>query len=638
MAAALSPPYARLDAELDAAKSLRTRNQPTAALQILQRLEATHAQSGRFQQELAHVHRALGQNAAALAAYRRAVSCNDALAESWTALEALCRCAGEISEAQHAAHCLERLARLPPAVAIASSLLNEGELRAAEITIRQYLQTHGAHVEAMRILAQLSVKLNVLDDAEILLDNIVRMRPDYDDARFEYAFVLTQRRRYEPALLEIRQLLQRHPGNPVYRKLHAGICEGLGSNDEALKIYAQLSQEMPQDKELCVAMGQVLRTRGSTDEAVPLFQAALAAPESFAIASLSLANVKSYRFSDDEITRMRHAEAMPCATVADRYNLCFALGKALEERAQYAESFAYYARGNALKRTEVLADPETLIQTMLRQQAVCTPEFFAARRGVGCLRPDPIFIVGMPRSGSTLLEQILASHSQIDGTLELPDIPRLVHQFRNRDPDAPPRYPAILAELTCEEFRELGETYLHDTRIYRKGAPFFIDKLPHNFRDIGFIHLILPNARIIDARREPMACCFGNFKQLFPKGTEFKYSLEELGRYYNHYVALMEHWDKVLPGKILRVRYEDVVNDLEANVRRMLDFLDLPFEPACLEFYKTARTVRTMSTDQVRRPINREGLDQWRHFEPWLGPLKASLSAAVSLNGSRDAL
>jgi tetratricopeptide (TPR) repeat protein len=626
MTAALSPAYARLDAELAAAKSLRTGNQLAAALLALQRLEAAYAHSGRLQQELAHVYRALGQDAAALAAYRRAVSCNDTLAESWTALEALCRSAGELSEAQLAARCLEHLAGLPPPVVMASSLLNEGELRAAEITVRQYLQTHGAHVDAMRVLAQLSVKLNVLDDAEILLENILRMRPDYDDARFEYAYVLAQRRRYEPALREITQLLHRYPGSPVYRKLHATICEGLGRTEEALGIYAQLSRETPQDKELYVSMGQILRTRGSTAEAVPLFQAAQAEPGSFAIACLSLSNVKNYRFSDEEIARMRHAEAAPTASVADRYNLCFALGKALEERAQYAQAFTHYARGNELKRTEILADPESLVQTMLRQPLVCTPEFFAARRGVGCLRPDPIFIVGMPRSGSTLLEQILASHSQVDGTLELPDIPRLVHQFRNRDPDAPPRYPAILADLTPEELREMGETYLHDTRIYRKGAPFFIDKLPHNFRDIGFIHLILPNARIIDARREPMACCFGNFKQLFPKGTEFKYSLEELGRYYRHYVKLMEHWDRVLPGKILRVQYEDVVNDLEGSVRRMLDFLRLPFEPACLEFYKTARTVRTMSTEQVRRPINREGLDQWRHFEPWLGPLKAALS------------
>jgi tetratricopeptide (TPR) repeat protein len=625
MPAAFAPAYAHLDAELEAIRALRTNHPPDSALQALRRLESTYARSGRLQQELAHIYRSLGQEDSALAAYRRAVTCNDALAESWTALEALCRSRGELTEAQQAAHCAERLAQLPPAVVKASSLLNEGELSVAEESVRHYLQRHGAQVDAMRILAQISIKVGVLDDAEILLENILRMRPDYDDARFEYAYVLAERRRFEPALLEITRLLQQSAGNPAYRKLQAFICDGLGRGEEALQIYARLSREMPHDSELCLSMAQILKTRGSAEEALRLYQAAQAVPESFALASFGLSNMKGYRFSDQEMARMRQAEAAPTATLADRYQLCFALGKALEDRAQYAESFSYYARGNALKRSEIPVNPETFIQTMRRQPLVCTPEFFAARRGVGCPRPDPIFIVGMPRAGSTLLEQILASHSQIDGTFELPDIPRLVHQFRNRDSAAPPRYPAILADLAPEECREMGEEYIHATRVHRKGAPFFIDKMPNNFRDIGFIHLILPNARIIDARRDAMPCCFGNFKQMFSQGMEFKYSLEELGRYYSQYVALMEHWDRVLPGKVLRVQYEDVVNDLEGNVHRMLDFLGLPFEAACLEFYKTSRTVRTLSSEQVRRPINREGLEQWRHFEPWLEPLKEAL-------------
>jgi tetratricopeptide (TPR) repeat protein len=625
MAVALSPAYANLDSELQAAQSLRVADQLAAALATLQRLESVYPESGRLQQELAHVHRSLRNEAEALGAYRRAVGYNDALAESWTALETLCRARGELAEAQEAARCAGRLAQLPPPVALASSLLNEGEITSAELTVREYLQRHGAQVDAIRILAQISIKLNVLDDAEILLENLLRMRPDYADARFEYAYVLAQRRRYEPALLEIRQLLHESAGNPAYRKLHALICDGLGRGEEALQIYAQLSREFPHDTELAVSMAQILKTRGSNAAAQRLFQVAQAAPASFALASLGLSNIKSYRFSDEELARMRQAEAVLTAPLADRYQLCFALGKALEERAQYEESFSYYARGNALKRSEIKLDPETLIQTMRRQALVCTPELFAARRGVGCPRPDPIFIVGMPRAGSTLIEQILASHSQIDGTLELPDIPRLVHQFRDRDPAAPPRYPAILADLAPEEFRELGEAYLRDTRVHRQGAPYFIDKMPNNFRDIGFIHLILPNARIIDARRDAMPCCFGNFKQLFPQGMEFKYGLAELGRYYSQYIALMEHWDEVLPGKVLRVQYEAVVEDLEGSVRRLLEFLSLPFEPACLEFYKTARTVRTLSSDQVRRPINRDGLDQWRHFEPWLAPLKEAL-------------
>ncbi len=625
MAAAFSPAYAHLDAELAAIRALRTNHPPDAALQALRPLESTYARSGRLQQELAHVYRSLGQADSALVAYRLAVTCNDALVESWTALEALCRSRGELAEAQRAALCAERLEQLPPDVVKASSLLNEGELSVAEESVRHYLQRHGAQVDAMRILAQISIKVGVLDDAEILLENILRMRPDYDDARFEYAYVLAQRRRFEPALLEITHLLQQSVRNPAYRKLQAFICDGLGRGEEALQIYAHLSREMPHDSELCLSMAQILKTRGATEAALPLYQAAQAVPESFALASFGLSNMKGHRFSDQEMARMRQAEAAPTATLVDRYQLCFALGKALEDRAQYAESFSYYAKGNALKRSEIPVNPETFIQTMRRQPLVCTPGFFAARRGVGCPRPDPIFIVGMPRAGSTLLEQILASHSQIDGTFELPDIPRLVHQFRNRDSDAPPRYPAILADLAPEECRQMGEEYIHATRVHRKAAPFFIDKMPNNFRDIGFIHLILPNARIIDARRDAMPCCFGNFKQLFPQGMEFKYSFEELGRYYCQYVALMEHWDSVLPGKILRVQHEDVVNDLEGSVRRMLDFLGLPFEPACLEFYKTSRTVRTLSSEQVRRPINREGLEQWRHFEPWLEPLKEAL-------------
>jgi len=609
-------------------------------LAALQRLEPRYARSGLLQQSLAQAYLALGNEPQALSAYQAAVQRNDALVESWTALAKLRRGRGEGSQAEEAARCALRLAQLPAQVVTASSLLNEGELAAAERVARQYLQRHGAHVEAMRILAQISIQLNVLDDAEILLENSVSMRPEDAAARFEYAYVLTQRRRYTLALPQILQLLREDSRNPLYRKLHALICDGLGRTDEALQIYAGLLQERPQDTELSVSMAQILRTRGASDAAVRLLKPALHAPASLGIAALALSNIRGYRFDDQEIGYLRRAEAAPATRLADRYQLCFALGKVLEERAQYEESFAYYSRGNALKRSEIKVNPETLIQTMRRQPLVCTREFFAARRGLGCRRPDPIFIVGMPRAGSTLLEQILASHSQIDGTLELPDIPRLVHQFRDRDPDAPHRYPAVLAELSPDQLRRLGEEYLEETRIHRKGAPFFIDKLPNNFRDIGFIHLILPNAHIIDARREAMACCFGNFKQLFPYGMEFKYSFQELARYYCHYVALMEHWDAVLPGKILRVHYEDVVGDLEASVRRMLEFLGLSFEPACLKFYETVRTVRTVSSDQVRRPISREGLSQWRHFEPWLGPLKEALrreAGALGLMGARHA-
>jgi hypothetical protein len=235
--------------------------------------------------------------------------------------------------------------------------------------------------------------------------------------------------------------------------------------------------------------------------------------------------------------------------------------------------------------------------------------------------------VGLPRAGSTLLEQILASHSAVEGTMELADVARLATLINGREPhDSSSKYPKVLASLSAVEARRFGEKFIADTQVYRTGKRFFIDKMPNNFRHLGLIHLMLPNAKIIDARREPMACCFSNFKQLFASGQEFTYSLEDLGRYFRAYVLLMAHWEAVLPGKILRVEHESVVLDLEGNVRRMLDFCGLDFEPQCVEFYKTERSVRTPSSEQVRRPIFREGLDQWRHYEPWLDPLMAALA------------
>jgi tetratricopeptide (TPR) repeat protein len=518
------------------------------------------------------------------------------------------------------------IAGLPPQLARGADLLAEGQLEAAEELVRDYLVRHGPHVEGMRLLAQIAVRLGVFDDAEYLLENVLERAPDHHEARYEYGAALMQRRRYLPALDQARRLLESAPGHPQWRRLYASACDGLGAYDEALRIYRQLLEETPGDAGLQLSIAHLLKTRGSSAEAaISAFRVAATLPQGAGEAFLSLANMKSYRFTENEIARMRSAEAAPGVPLAERYLLCFALGKALEDREDYAASFEYYRRGNALKRSELKYKPEISERNLRLQAEVCTADFFAARRGCGCDRADPIFVVGLPRSGSTLIEQILSSHSQIDGTLELPEIPRLVHQFRNRVADQPPRYPAVLAGLSAAELRELGETYLDATRVYRRGAPFFIDKMPGNFRDIGFIHLILPNARIIDARREALACCFGNFKQLFFSGHEFTYDLADMGRYYRNYVELMDHWDRVLPGKVLRVRHDEVVNDLEGSVRRMLHFLGLAFEPACLEFHKTARGVRTLSSEQVRRPIYREGLDQWRKYDLWLGPLRAAL-------------
>jgi len=374
-----------------------------------------------------------------------------------------------------------------------------------------------------------------------------------------------------------------------------------------------------------------MKTLGQQAPAIDEYRAAAAAREGFGDAWWSLANLKTYRFTDAELGQMRAAEAAATTAPIDRYHLCFALGKALEDRLQYAESIEYYARGNALKRAASRYRPEVIEQNTRLQIEVCTRELFARHERSGAQAADPIFIVGLPRSGSTLLEQILASHSQVEGTHELADVPRMVVELQGRDWQLEnPRYPGILAQMGAEDFRRLGDKYLRDTRSYRSGKAHFIDKMPNNFRHVGLIHLMLPNARIIDARREPMACCFGNLKQLFAHGQEFAYSVEDIARYYRTYLELMRHWDAVLPGRVLRVQYEDVVADLEGNVRRILDYCGLEFEPACVEFYRTERSVRTASSEQVRQPIYREALDQWRHYEPWLGPLREALGDALT--------
>jgi tetratricopeptide (TPR) repeat protein len=515
-------------------------------------------------------------------------------------------------------------------------MLAEGETYAAERVVRHFLRTNGTHIEGMRLLAQIGMKLDILDDAEFLLESVLEFEPTYHAARYEYAIVLTQRHKHAQALEEIAKLRAIEPNNRAYRTIYANACVGIGNHEEAQRTYRELLPGAPNAAELHLSIAHSLKTMGRQTEAIGSYRAAAQAQPSYGDAYWSLANLKTYRFSDAEIGCMRAAEAAATTSLVDRFHLCFALGKALEDREEFAESFRYYERGNALKRAQTRYRPEVIERQLHSQAAVCTREFFAARQGVGCDRSGPIFIVGLPRAGSTLLEQILASHSKVEGTMELANIPRLVNEIRGReDIDSTPRYPAVLGELSAARLRELGEKYLQETQAYRIGKPFFIDKMPNNFRHIGLIHLILPNARIIDARRDAMDCCFSNFKQLFASGQEFTYSIEDIARYYRAYVDVMRHWDAVLPGKVLRIQHDDVVADLEGNVRRMLDFVGLEFEPACLEFYKTERSVRTASSEQVRQPISKGGLGRWRNFEPYLAPLKAALGPLAERNRLR---
>lgn len=596
------------------------------ALKALLRLEKIHPTFGRLFQERGHCYRSVGEVVAAATSYAQAVLLNGALVASWRALAELSSVLGQVNRAEDAYSRLAELQATPRELVHASGMLAEGDIQGADRVLRRFLQRHVKNVQAMRLLAQIGVKLGVLEEAEFLLESALAFEVSNDEARYEYALVLLQRHKYARALEEAEKLLQSEPFNRAFRTIQANARVGLGDHEEALRAFRELSAETPDNAEIHLSAGHALKTLGRREEAIGSYRAAAAARPDFGDAYWSLANLKTYRFDEEQTAQMVAHEADEGLTDVDRYHLCFAIGKAYEDKGEYEQSFRYYARGNALKRKECRYDADALERTLRRQIEVCTREFLASRQPCGSDRGDPIFIVGLPRAGSTLIEQILASHSQVEGTSELSEIPRLVLRLSGREQHAPESsYPAILRKLTREQLRNLGDGYIADTQIYRHGKPHFIDKMPNNFRHLGLIQLILPNAKIIDVRREPMACCFSNFKQLFAAGQEFTYSLEDIGRYYRSYLELMEHWDHAMPGRILRVKYEELVEDLETNVRRILEFCGLDFEPQCVEFYKTGRSVRTASSEQVRQPIFREGIDQWRRFDSWLGPLKVAL-------------
>ena len=602
------------------------------ALATLERLESLHPRFSRAFQERGHCYVALRDAPRAIDAFLTAVNLNPALPASWRTLQTLYRMTGQAENAQLADEHIATLAKLPPEIVTATAMFSDNELIPAEAIVRAYLLKHGNHVEAMRLLARIGLQQDVLDDAETLLEAVLVLAPDYAAARYDYAIALLRRHKHVEAIAELQKLLQLEPNNRAYKTTYATAMVGLGDHQRALGLYQELIADAPHAipaSELHLSVAHSFKALGRQQDAIEAYRTAAAVRPSHGDAYWSLANLKTYRFTADEISRMRTEESAQGTALVDRYHLCFALGKAFEDQGEFEESFRHYERGNSLKKSHSRYRPEPVERNTRLQQEIFTQEFFAARRGIGCDSRDPIFVVGLPRSGSTLLEQILASHSKVEGTMELADIPRLVLDLQGREPENEnPIYPRVLQTLKPEDFKRFGEKYIGDTRVYRTDKPFFIDKMPNNFRHLGLIHLILPNAKIIDARRNAMACCFSNFKQLFAAGQEFTYSLEDIGRYYVTYCELMAHWDAVIPGKVLRIEHEDVVDNLDANVRKILDFCGLEFEPQCLEFYKTERSIRTASSEQVRRPIFKEGIDQWRNFEPWLGPLKTALGSS----------
>lgn len=624
------------DSLLQTARGLREQRRIPEALTVLARLEALDPGFSRLYQERGHCQVLIGNAPAALEALQTAVRLNPTLPACWDMLEQIHRMRGESARAKEAGRQLAVLSQLPPEIVIANSLFADGDLAPAEAVLRDYLDCDGDNVGARRLLARIRMEADDLEEVEALLEQVLALAPDYHAARLDHAMALLQRQKPLAARQQAERLLAHDADNRDYLKLYAAACVALGDQEPVIDLYARLLEGLapgPEAADLRLWRANALKVMGRQAEAVADYRAALDARPDHGLAWFSLANLKTWRFPEPDLARLRAAEARPDLQDMDRIYLAFALGKALEDEGDFAGSWACYARGNALRRASGRYRPQRAEACAAQLKPVFSHEFFAARAGWVVADPAPIFILGLPRSGSTLIEQILASHPGVEGTQELTEIGRYAGEICGRDPDCGlPLEPEAIGRLTSAQVRGLGQRFLDETRTYRRlGRPFFIDKMPNNFWHIGLIHLMLPSAVILDVRREPMACCFSNLKQLFgTTNQEFTYGVEDMARHYRTYLDLMRHWDAVLPGRVLRVHYEDVVEDLDASVRQMLDHCGLPFEPACLAFHETRRGIRTPSSEQVRRPIGREGLTRWQHYEPWLGPLRDALGDALT--------
>jgi tetratricopeptide (TPR) repeat protein len=520
-----------------------------------------------------------------------------------------------------------------PVLIEAALALSEDRLHDAEPLLRGRLREAPTDVAAIRMMAELAARIGRLKDSEALLRRALELAPSFGVARANLATVLYKQNRFPEALEQLDAVLAEEGDNPAQQNLKAAALGRIGGYEEAIGLYKDLIERFPDHAKLWMSYGHMLKTVGEQDSSVAAYRRALDVEPTLGEVWWSLANLKTVRFSDDDMTAMQTALATVGLTGEDKFHLHFALGKASEDRALHEDAFAHYAAGNALRSAELQHDPDNVKAQVDHVIRTVTPDFLAARAGAGDSAADPIFIIGMPRAGSTLIEQILSSHSQIEGTMELPDIPAMAmreareHEGSKAKEDASSWLVAI-ADMTPERLSALGAEYIERTRIQRKTSkPFFIDKLPNNWAYLGFIRLILPNAKIIDARRHPLDCCFSNFRQHFAKGQAFSYDLGHMGRYYADYVRAMAHVDAVLPGYVHRVIHEQVLEDPESEIRRLLAFLDVPFEDSCLNFHANTRAVRTASSEQVRRPINRDGVDQWKPYEHHLKPLKEALGS-----------
>lgn len=581
---------------------------------------------------LAHARRMIGDDpASALAQIREVTDVAPQSSEAHRLTALALRRLGRIAEAEAADLEAVRMAIYDPQLLAAAQALIANQLHVAEPILKGRLKTDPTDCAAIRMLAELAARIGRLPDSENLLRRALELAPGFGAARANLATVLYKQNRYADAVEQLDKVLSEEPDNAAHRNLKAAALGRIGGYDEAIALYEELTRRFPDHAKLHMSHGHMLKTVGRQEDSVAAYRQALAMQPGLGEVWWSLANLKTVRFDAADVAAMEAALGSADISDEDRFHLHFALGKATEDARDWRRSFDHYAQGNALRRLQVDYDPHDTSRHVARSIAIFTPAFLAVRKGQGHDAPDPIFILGMPRAGSTLIEQILSSHSLVEGTMELPDIPAIAMREARQVDDGPGSWVAAIADASPARLAELGAEYLDRTRIQRKtDKPFFIDKLPNNWLYTGLIQLILPNARIIDARRHPMDCCFSNFKQHFAQGQAFSYALDDMGRYYADYVALMRHFDAVLPGRAHRVIHEALVDDPEGAVRRLLDHLGLPFEDACLRFHENERAVRTASSEQVRRPINRDGMDRWREYAAWLGPLEAALGPVLT--------
>ena len=620
-----------VDARRVLAAALRAQGNAQGAKDVLAPLAAGSPRSAVLQFELGATLAELGDTAGAIAAFRKTVALDPRLANAWLALADLLRIAGDKPGADKAYAEHIRASVTDRQLLTAAAALCENKLAVAERLLRTHLNERPTDVAAIRMLAETGSRLGRYADAAALLERCLELAPSFTPARHNYATVLHRQGRFGEALAQTEILLDGDAQNASYRALHAALLGRIGDFGPALQSYEDLLKHRPDQPKIWLSYGHALRAVGKQTESIAAYRRSISLMPSFGEAYWSLANLKTFRFENSEVAAMRAQLARNDLTPDDRLHLNFALGKALEDEGAFAESFESYAKGNATRRRHAEYDPDKTSENVARTKALFTSEFLKSRAGWGWTSADPIFVVGLPRSGSTLIEQILSSHSAIEGTMELSDIMSIATRLGGKHKKAErSAYPEVLATLGFDDAAALGREYLERTRIQRRlGRAYFIDKMPNNFMHVGFIHLILPNAKIIDARRHPLSCCFSNFKQHFARGQNFTYDLTDIGRFYSDYVALMAHFDQVLPGRIHRVIYERMVEDSEREIRDLLQYCGVPFEQSCLTFYENERSVRTASSEQVRRPISADSVDHWRDYEPWLAPLKVALGNVI---------